>query len=306
MKTLDAVLEGAGVNVDSHYFDASGQAVMRDRNQYLFADAGPMILFHWHGGKMGFHYWGNGEPFIVDSGECNYDRPNREKWYCTPPAHNSLLIDDDGDYDRANLKMNGKMSADCRIIGWESSTKFDSLTMIHNGFAKRAGMVWMRSINLIKDGFVLIVDQVLGNDAHKISFPFHFSPGKVEMPDASTCKWAGNACIGNLICADAGAFDDRQITSGLVSRGSQDIPASVITFSAKRSSVVASFMLVTHGKEDTPKFSVQQNVSNDQIIIEAHRDDLKAVLKLPRFTLEMADRKPAAIDLTIEVDGHGQ
>jgi hypothetical protein len=73
------------------------------------------------------------------------------------------------------------------------------------------------------------VDQIFGPETRAISLPFHFSPGKVEMPDAAKCRWSGNGVTGELICADGGSFDDRKITSGtsgLVSRGSQDTPAA--------------------------------------------------------------------------------
>jgi hypothetical protein len=302
LKTLDAVLDSKPAEIASHYFDSSGQAVMRDTDQYLFADAGPLILFHWHGGKMGFHCWGNGEPFIVDSGECNYDRPNREGWYCTPPAHNSLLIDDDGDYDRKKLKMDGRMSADCKMVDWQSTPKFDSVTMIHNGFAKRTGMIWVRSISMIKSGFTLVVDQIFGPEPRSIALPFHFAPGQVELPDASTCRWQGKGCTGELIVADDSAFDDQHTLAGLVSCRSRDTPATIVTFSARRASVRNAFLLATYPRGNAPDLSVKQKINNGQIEIEARRRKTISHLRLPAFTTEMIAKMPSKIDLSIEIE----
>lgn len=302
LRTLDFVLDTKPADVGSHCFESSGQAVMRDENQYLFADAGPLMLYHWHGGKMGFHLWSGGERFIVDSGECNYDRPNRLVWYVTPPAHNSLLIDDDGDYDRERLKLDGSMSADCRVVDWRTSPQFDCLTMIHNGFQKRSGMRWVRSICLIKTAFTIVVDQVVGTMAHEIALPFHFAPGDVELADAKTCRWCGAACTGELMCADDSIFEHRRITSGLVSRGSKDMPASILTFRAHRASVRAAFLLATYPSASPVVHAIQQKQRDEQLEVTAHRGSLTAHLRLPAFTPAMLEPSLRKIDMSIDIN----
>jgi hypothetical protein len=304
LKSLELVLEVKPVDIASHYFDSSAQAVMRDDGQYLFADAGPLILFHWHGGKMGFHLWSGGERFIVDSGECNYDRPDRIKWYCTPPAHNSLLIDGDGDYDREKLKMDGRMPAGCRVVDWQTSPQFDSITMVHNGFQKRSGMQWVRTICLIKGGFTLAVDQVFGPDVHEIILPFHFAPGRVEMDTTAsqTFRWHGSACTGELICADASQFDDLKLTTGLVSVGSKDTPSQIATFSAKRSSLRSAFLLGTYLASSPAKLSLQQKVGNDQIEIQARRGSLVAVAQIPVISSAMIEPQKLSLSISVKID----
>ncbi len=301
LKTLDMQLPLKPLNIGSHYFESSGQAVMRDKDQYLFADAGPLILFHWHGGKMGFHLQSGGGPFIVDSGECNYERPNRVNWYCTPQAHNTLLIDGDGDYDRAKLKMDGRMSADCHIIDWQSTPAFDSLTMIHNGFAVRADINWVRAICLIKDGFTLVVDQVFGPEPHDISLPFHFAPGDLQMADDRTCVWHGSHCTGELICADHSMLSRKQ-SSGLVSQGSRDVDSPIVTFSAHSREIHSAFLLATYPNAARPSLSLEQTIRNGQIEIQAGRGTLSATLRLPAFTSAIIAKNNSTIDVAVTVE----
>ena len=87
--------------VDSHPAP-SGHALMRGRRlpaSYVFLDAGAGVAwpYHSHAGKLGFHYWHGGRPYLVDSGVCNYDEALRTTWYLSAPAHNTILVDGLGD-----------------------------------------------------------------------------------------------------------------------------------------------------------------------------------------------------------------
>lgn len=52
---------------------------------HAHADAGSFILFH------------AGEPLIIDSGTCSYDRPEYNRYYCQGMAHNVILFNGEGE-----------------------------------------------------------------------------------------------------------------------------------------------------------------------------------------------------------------
>ena len=80
-------IQGGAQPTGSVRFVDSDQAIMRDETDsaasYLFLDAGAggAWPYHWHAGKLGFHYWHGGRPYLVDSGVCNYDEALRATWY---------------------------------------------------------------------------------------------------------------------------------------------------------------------------------------------------------------------------------
>jgi hypothetical protein len=142
-------------------FGDSNQAVLRDERSYVFLDAGES---HWrahlHSGRLGFHYWRDGQPRLVDSGCCNYDEPLRKQWYLTAAAHNTVLMD------------GAPADAGSRIV---------ELSPTRATMRSDAG--WTRSIALGGAGLEL-VDTLAGDAEREYTWLFHFA----EKPTPIVCE----------------------------------------------------------------------------------------------------------------------
>lgn len=234
----------------SHWFEHSGQAVMRGGNWYAFLDAGPTMLWHWHGGKLGFHLWYQGEPILVDSGICNYDDPLRLSWYCTPAAHNTLLVDGMGDRKREDIPFAEKASAGCRVVDWESNEQYDFATLRHEGFPASVGAVqWVRHFLLLKDRFFLIVDRVQSEAEHDYTWLFHFSPGEV-IPQGDGVRTAFARRDLDLLCATGGCSPELLLGEGYINCKGCNLRATVAHFIGRAASTVEAFALLPVGEID--------------------------------------------------------
>jgi hypothetical protein len=253
----------------SHHFQNSSQAVMRDENTYLFIDAGPQMLWHWHGGKMGFHLWYGGSPVLVDSGVCNYDEARRVNWYCTPEAHNTLMVDGSGDYRRGDIEFSKEPIAACRIVRWDSNEKYDWAAMVHDGFADR-GVRWVRHIILIKGMLAIVVDEIISESVHDYVLPFHFPAGELKAnrkQKSFRTMFAGQNVL--VMPASADSFDAGDVSRGWINRRSKCLPAPVANYRVRKSSSVSAFCLFPVAGRKGSTARVQQIVQRKNIQISA-------------------------------------
>jgi hypothetical protein len=305
LSILRELLELKGTKAVSHYFPKSNQAVMREEGTYVFIDAGPQMLWHWHGGKMGFHLWYGGRPVIVDSGVCNYDEPKRVGWYCTPEAHNTLIVDGAGDYDRAEIAFSKEPVAGCRIVSWESDEKYDLAIMVHDGFGNRANPVrWSRHIILIKGMFVIVVDEINSEGIHDYAWPFHFLPGELRVNRKR--KSVRTSCSGPnvlIMPANPDSFDACEIGEGWINRRSKSLRAPVARYRARRSSMVCAFCLFPDSPKEVAKVSVQQTVRGKTILIGAVLRSTSVRVQLPRWEGGTAPlRRNAVVEVSSSPD----
>lgn len=139
-------------------FGDSNQAVLRDGRSYVFLDAGES---HWrahlHSGRLGFHYWRDGRPRVVDSGCCNYDEPLRKLWYLTAAAHNTVLVD------------GAPADAGCRIVELHPTRA----TM-------RSDDGWTRMVSLDETGLE-VADSLESDVEREYTWFFHFADEPVPI-----------------------------------------------------------------------------------------------------------------------------
>jgi len=81
-------------NKKSVAFDESGFAVLRKGDYEVFVDAMPQRGWHQHSGKPNIQIFFKGEPILVDSGACNYDRRMFRQYLTTAPAHNVVFVEE--------------------------------------------------------------------------------------------------------------------------------------------------------------------------------------------------------------------
>lgn len=182
LKTLPPVKKGkTGGNV---HFGNAGIGILRKKNFVVVLDSSknPGRFSHYHSGKNGISLWYKNKPFLVDSGCCNYDEPDFAAWFKQPQAHNTMLIDGQGD---GQLRGNYEwiVYPDCIFL-------MDSKKNTMNGLLTSAmpaweNIGWNRFVTIEEENskdVVTILDFVQKIDAgkkateHRFEFVFNLHP----------------------------------------------------------------------------------------------------------------------------------
>jgi len=253
----------------SHYFSASDQAVMRDASvatpAYVFLDAGPKVLAHWHGGKLGFHLWYWDKALLIDSGICDYDDPLRLSWYFKPQAHNILLVDGEGDYDRAKFSQAKRPTAGSRIVQWESNDRYDWAVMRHEGFQDRPSPVaWVRHFVLLKGLGTLLVDQLESKGEHDYTWLFHLLPCSPVVDEEFKSVHTGFAEKNLLLLpATSQPLAGPIMTDGTMNRQGRNWSAPVAKYGTHAASHLQAFLLLPVAGASCPGTRLSQVVDGN-------------------------------------------
>jgi hypothetical protein len=266
-------------------FVDSDQAVMRDKNSYVFLDAGAGggWPYHWHAGKLGFHYWHDGRPYLVDSGVCNYDESLRADWYLGAAAHNTILLDGLGDSDAAKRASGKNGSVGSSLSGWRSAPTYDIATMSSTAFESLESPVrWTRKVLLLKRRFLILVDHLQSADAHEYSWLFHFTPTVVRANNTRSRLLTGFDDR-NLLLAPFGPqlFAPVEITQGHINQRGRDIPSPVGRFTARAADLMAVFLLLPVSAREFPTVDLQQTMDADSLSLRIHtkQEDVRLRIK---------------------------
>jgi hypothetical protein len=265
----------------SHWLSASDQAIMRDNSPltpaYAFLDAGPNILAHWHSGKLGFHLWYWDKALLVDSGISDYDDPLRNNWYVQPEAHNTILVDGTGDYDRNTTQP----LAGSRIAHWESNDKYDWAVMTHTGFQDRSSPVfWTRHFLLIKGIGTVLVDQLESEGEHDYTWLFHLLPCTPTVNKDEKSVYTAFAEKNMLLLpATSETLKGPVMKVGTINREAHNIPNPVPDYTGRGSNVVQAFLFLPVAGGSSPVIHLNQLVRSNQIVVELAGARGSAVLK---------------------------
>ena len=245
-------LKNAEIKPESTHFKSSAQAVMRsgkESGNYVFLDAGAKMLWHWHCGKLGFHLWWNSTPLLVDGGVSNYDDPMREIWCTAADAHNTIIVDGDGDYRRDRIDFSRLPEAACSMPGWESRNNF-AWALMHSMIDSNDDKVeWLRHFMMIKDRFLLVVDWLSGGNEHTFRWLFHGASGARLRDISGGTAWLENGCQGLLIKEFIQPDDSMpQVPSfypqGLVAVNGRMENAPLLRFHRKGRTALSAFLLL--------------------------------------------------------------
>ena len=289
-------------------FTDSDQAIMRDGTDpsasYVFLDAGAGRAwpYHWHAGKLGFHYWYGGRPYLVDSGVCNYDEALRTAWYLGAPAHNTILVDGLGDADVAKGHSGKTTEVGSCLRGWQSTSAYDIATMSTTAFESLESPVrWTRKILLLKRRFVILVDQLRSAAAHEYSWLFHFAPTTIRV-DRLCNRLLTGFDDRNLLVApfQPQAFASVEITQRHINQNSRNVPAPVSRFTARAADVTAAFLLLPVDTRGFPMIEMQQTTDAAGVFLRIHteREDIHILIKR---SSEVVFSGTAAIETVPEV-----
>jgi hypothetical protein len=255
----------------SHWFSASDQGVMRDASTtspaYAFLDAGPKVLAHWHGGKLGFQLWYWDKAFLVDSGICNYDDPLRLSWYFKPQAHNTVLVDGEGDYDPTMVHKVKKVAAGSRIVKWESNDRYDWAVMLHEGFQDRQSPVtWVRHFIMLKSFGTLLVDQLESEGEHHYTWLFHLLPCSpvVDAKSAFTAFPEKNLL---LLPATSEALAEPILADGNINRQGRNLTAPVVKYETHATNALQTYLLLPVAGADCPATRLEQVTKGNTVTV---------------------------------------
>ncbi|HEU4333801.1 MAG TPA: alginate lyase family protein, partial [Candidatus Eisenbacteria bacterium] len=152
-------------------YEGGGLAVIRSRTaadesdraaRYLAVRLSVHPTSHVHSDAASFTLHAYGRPLLVDSGgPYGYGDPLRHGYFTTTGAHNTVVV------DGGNQK-----PGPATIHRWEPNGAIQILDAEHGNYA---GVRHRRSLFLVRDRFVLLVDRLESGSPHRYEQRFHFA-----------------------------------------------------------------------------------------------------------------------------------
>ena len=279
LKTLGDVLN---TNFPVHtgksaYFSDTQISIMRAENAtnnwYLLANPAMTIGAHAHAGKLAFNLWYNNQPFIIESGCCNYDNPMLVSWYRTSRAHNTVLID--GKSDEATSKPDQwapKRNTGNRIVDWLESSSFNYCRMVSpEDEPDNLSVKWSRSLAIVKNSFVIVLDYFESIEKHDYEILVHLPDIQVEDEGANGLLLKGNQQLA-LLPADNGIVSKTLINKGFISVDGATKQAPVISFQLQGKEV-HSAMVFCPVNRSVSEIKVEQKISDEGLGILLENGD---------------------------------
>jgi hypothetical protein len=262
--------------------------------------------FHWHAGKLGFHYWHDGRPYLVDSGICNYDEPLRRAWYLTAEAHNTILVDGLGDVELPKRRSLKHAEGGSRLSGWQSTREYDLATMTSRAFlAATAPVSWTRQILMLKQRFVIVVDRLESAAAHDYRWLFHYVPTTLRVNDSRKRLLTGFDDR-NLMVApfQPERFQRLDVVERHISRRGRNILAPVGDYAARAADMVAAFLFLPVSSTEFPSIELQQTSDTRGVSLDVRTEEESVHLDIPdlRFSggLTRDNASGATLAVTLE------
>jgi len=311
--SLRILAEVLGVHADlepggSVCFADSQQAVMRDKTTadaaYVFLDAGAAWRAHWHGGKLGFHFWHGGRPCLVDSGVCNYDDLLRVQWYMKPEAHNTVLVDGLGDADVARRFSADLTDSGSRLGGWQSTPEYDRAIMSTEAFqALPTPVSWTRQLLFLKKRqWIVVVDRLDSATGHEYRWLFHFAPTTLRTSALGKQAFTGFGDHNLLLapfCPER--FAHMEVRQGHVNQRSRDLSAPVTSFVARGTCLNVAFIAMPVNGHELPSLRLQQTEDAGGLSLKIELETETVELMIPNSSSEVRIKAAKSTGLKSEV-----
>lgn len=199
--------EGAPPAQTSHAMPYAGFYVMRQGwtpdSLYLMFDAGPFGAGHQHEDKLSFEAYAFGETLLFDPGRFSYADPVFRPFALSTAAHNTALIDGQGQARRHQKPEDRRWIASEPLANpWISEPGFDYAEGVYDeGYGPELdrSVTHRRSVLFVKNDYWVILDRFEGSGTHDINTLFHFAPGKVAADAATGACASSNRGRPNLL-----------------------------------------------------------------------------------------------------------
>ena len=175
------LLRGDPETLPSIEFSEGGFYIMRGKNAHVMIDAGDLGMLgrggHGHNDTLGFEFWANGEPLIVDSGTYVYTAdPTARQEFRSTRSHNTVMIDNEEIAPFANLWTVVEDRTNPNVLVWTTSEYEDTLEAEQYGY-ERLSVVHRRRFEFQKKETALtITDTLTGTGEHYAESFLHFGP----------------------------------------------------------------------------------------------------------------------------------
>lgn len=171
---------------ESRYFEASGFAVLRAPDQYLFVDAGPVGAGgtggHGHNDCLAFEWHARGRPVLTDSGSFVYTAsPEWRNRFRSTEFHNTIRVDG-AELNRIPSTLSlWSLANDAKPLPVRLTRTPDDETLEagHTGYRRLSRPVTVtRKFTLAhRPPGLRLADRIQGAGVHVVEFFFHAAPG---------------------------------------------------------------------------------------------------------------------------------
>lgn len=193
LQVFDALQPSPPSTTPSRLFERGGYAVMReswDRDAHqLILDAGPLgcpvSSGHGHADLLAIQCAVFGEPCLIDPGTYGYTHDRRWRDYFRGSfAHSTVTIDGLGQADPGGPFKWGQRPR-ARLRRWVSTETFDLVDADHDAYHRLADPVThRRRVLFVKPRYWVVVDDLYGQDEHRVGLRFQLAPMTAITPGA--------------------------------------------------------------------------------------------------------------------------
>jgi hypothetical protein len=192
-------LVGVSQPTSSRVFDRGGFVVMRD----AAAPGSPSLIFHAgsigkdvtgahaHADLLSINCTAYGESFVVDPGSYCYVRGSKWRdFFRSTAAHSTVTIDSAAQAEPAGL-FAWQSRPRAVLRAWQSDAGTEFADAHHDAYGRFSDPVrHRRRVLFVKPRYWVVVDDLIGNSAHRFDIRFQFAP-KPVVCDAEQwcCAW---------------------------------------------------------------------------------------------------------------------
>lgn len=166
----------------SRAFLAAGIASMRDRWHkdalVVVLDASARRSGHWHCGKPNLVIHAGGQPLVCDPQMANYDDSSQWKYFKRAEAHNTVLVDGQGESEPSGPWSYQRVS-NPRLMAFRGSSLADLAWATTDGYEKlQRPVTWERFVLFIKPKTVWVHDVLRCEGKRRYEWLLHLTPQK--------------------------------------------------------------------------------------------------------------------------------
>lgn len=250
----------------------SGQETLRQGEDQIFFDTGPLGTAHQHYDKLHLSAYIRNRSVLVDSGRYTYRIINAWRRYFTGPWGHNVVIVDDG---RAPLEPHEYTNPPKQTI--RPHALAGTVYFRPSGLFPERPIRHTRTIQGGK-GYWLVVDEIEATGQHSLSIPWHFHPNcEVKLDSKTQAVETNDAGKGNLriipISIDGSGPDRVELIKGQTSpfvlgwyspEYNVRIPTSVALYKKKISGPAVLVWLLIPGGDRFPEISAQAGLLKTQ------------------------------------------
>ena len=165
---------------------------------YLFFDAGPAGVSHQHEDKLHIGVSAYGRDFLTDGGKGLYIPDKWRNYFVSSRAHNTILIDGQGQLRIPDDKTHRAGQAMQRQ--WLTNSMIDFASGSYNdGYgAQKIAVDHDRYIVFKKNEYWLVLDRLRGKEEHHFDVLYHFTPAQLAVDEEQRTLSTRFADGGNL------------------------------------------------------------------------------------------------------------